>query len=78
MICAIAFASQLASAGASLPLIGALLGHSNPVTTARYSHLFQDPQRAAVEKVAAIIGAVGKDAKEPVAFPAKGGRHGRR
>jgi integrase len=49
------FASQLASAGASLPLIGALLGHSNAATTARYAHLFQDPQRAAVEKVAAIM-----------------------
>lgn len=30
------FASQLASGGASLPLIGALLGHSQPATTARY------------------------------------------
>ena len=69
------FASQLASAGASLPLIGALLGHSNPTTTHRYSHLFQDPQRAAVEKVAAIIDAAGKDAKEPVSL--KGGGHGR-
>ena len=27
------FASELASGGASLPLIGALLGHSNPTTT---------------------------------------------
>ena len=34
------FASQLASGGASLPLIGALLGHSNPTTTQRYAHLF--------------------------------------
>jgi integrase len=49
------FASQLASGGASLPLIGALLGHTQPATTARYAHLFQDPQRAAVEKVGAII-----------------------
>jgi integrase len=49
------FASQLASGGASLPLIGALLGHSNPSTTARYAHLFQDPQRAAVERVAATL-----------------------
>jgi integrase len=71
------FASQLASAGASLPLIGALLGHSNPATTARYSHLFQDPQRQAVERVAAIIGAAGKPTKEPVVLPAKGGHHGR-
>jgi integrase len=49
------FASQLASGGASLPLIGALLGHSNPATTLRYSHLFDDPQRDAVEHVGAII-----------------------
>jgi integrase len=49
------FASQLASQGASLPLIGALLGHSNPVTTHRYAHLFDDPQRAAVERVGRII-----------------------
>jgi integrase len=49
------FASQLASGGASLPLIGALLGHSQPATTARYAHLYQDPQRALVEKVGAII-----------------------
>jgi integrase len=51
------FASQLVSSGASLPLIGALLGHSNPSTTARYAHLFDDPQRAAVEKVGAIVNA---------------------
>jgi integrase len=49
------FASELASAGASLPLIGALLGHSSPVTTARYAHLHADPQRAAVERVGAVI-----------------------
>ena len=72
------FASQLASSGASLPLIGALLGHTNAATTHRYAHLFDDPQRAAVEKVAAIIDAAGKDTGENVeAFP-KGGRRGRR
>jgi integrase len=71
------FASQLASGGASLPLIGALLGHSNPTTTARYTHLFDDPQRAAVERIGAVIGAAGKHTEEPVALP-KGGRHGRR
>jgi integrase len=56
------FASQLASGGASLPLIGALLGHSNAATTHRYAHLFDDPQRAAVEKVGATIAAAGKPA----------------
>jgi integrase len=54
------FASFLVSGGASLPLIGALLGHSNPTTTARYTHLFDDPLRAAVKKVGGIIGAAGK------------------
>jgi hypothetical protein len=49
-----------------LPLIGALLGHSNPQTTHRYSHLFDDPQRAAIERVGAVIGAAGKPPVEPV------------
>jgi integrase len=67
------FASQLASGGASLPLIGALLGHSNPTTTARYSHLFDDPQRAATEKVGAIIDAAGKPAPDsPVKLKRRG------
>jgi integrase len=54
------FASEVASGGGSLPLIGALLGHSDPATTARYAHLFQDPQRAAAEKVGAVVVAAGK------------------
>ena len=66
------FASQLASGGASLPLIGALLGHSNPATTARYAHLFQDPQRAAVEKVGAAINAAGKDVAKLTPFKRPG------
>jgi site-specific recombinase XerD len=57
------FASQLVSGGASLPLIGALLGHSNPNTTHRYAHLLDDPQRAAVESIGAIIQAGGKPPK---------------
>ena len=67
------FASQLASGGASLPLIGALLGHSNPSTTARYSHLFDDPQRAAVERVGAVVTAAGQPAKEPTLIKRRGG-----
>jgi integrase len=71
------FASQLASGGASLPLVGSLLGHSNAATTHRYTHLFQDPQRAAVERVGAVIDAAGKgDVKEPTPL-LKRGRHGR-
>jgi integrase len=49
------FASLLASAGFSLPMIGALLGHTQPGTTARYAHLFDDPLRQATERVGAIV-----------------------
>jgi integrase len=59
------FASQLASGGASLPLIGSLLGHTNPATTARYTHLFDNPQRSAVERVGAVVIAAGKPPPAP-------------
>lgn len=49
------YASILASAGLSLPVIGALLGHTQPSTTARYSHLIDDALRAATEKVGALV-----------------------
>jgi integrase len=49
------YASVLVSAGLSLPIIGALLGHTQPATTARYAHLFDDPLRKATEQAAAII-----------------------
>lgn len=41
------FASVAAGVGTSLPVIGKLLGHTQPVTTARYAHLAADPVRAA-------------------------------
>jgi integrase len=49
------FASELVSSGASLPLVGSLLGHSSPVTTSRYAHFYTDPQREAVELVGASL-----------------------
>jgi integrase len=49
------FASVLASSGYSLPIIGQLLGHSQPQTTARYAHLTDAAQRQATEAAAAII-----------------------
>jgi integrase len=60
------YASVLASAGLSLPVIGALLGHATPVTTARYSHLFDDPLRVATERASAIIAGVGSAAVVPL------------
>ena len=64
------YASVLASSGLSLPIIGALLGHTQPATTHRYAHLFDDPLRAATERAGAII--TGKQSGEVV--PLKGGR----
>jgi integrase len=49
------FASVAAAGGASLPIIGALLGHSEAKTTQRYAHLANDPLRQAAESVAAAI-----------------------
>jgi integrase len=45
------YAAFGASGGYSLPIIGALLGHSQPQTTARYAHLADDPIRAANEDI---------------------------
>lgn len=45
------YASTAAGLGASLPVIGALLGHTVPATTARYAGLADDPRRAAAEAV---------------------------
>jgi integrase len=49
------FASMAVGDGFSLPIIGALLGHKNTATTARYAHLASDPLRAANEAVGAKI-----------------------
>jgi integrase len=68
--CRHTYASVLASAGLSLPIIGALLGHSNPQTTARYAHLLDDPLRAATERAGAIIS--GKPSAEIIAIKGAG------
>ncbi|WP_428488633.1 tyrosine-type recombinase/integrase [Rhodopila sp.] len=60
------YASVLASAGLSLPIIGSLLGHSQPGTTARYAHLLDDPLRAATERAGQIITAGNRPAAEVV------------
>jgi len=49
------FASVAASSGVSLPMIGAMLGHSSPQSTARYAHLYDDPIREASELVSDFI-----------------------
>lgn len=49
------FASILVSGGASLPLIGQMLGHTQVSTTQRYAHLYDDPLRKAAEMVSDAI-----------------------
>lgn len=48
------FASYLVSGGESLPIVGGLLGHTQPQTTARYAHLADNPLRAAANKFPAF------------------------
>lgn len=63
------FASVGAASGDSLLLLGKLLGHSQPQTTAKYSHLANDPVRAAADRISGAIAAAmaGRSAeiKEP-------------
>ena len=49
------FASLLVSGGASLEMIGKLLGHSQMTTTQRYAHLMDSPLRHGVNVVASIF-----------------------
>jgi len=46
----------MVSAGFSLPVVGAMLGHTQPATTHRYAHLLDDPLREAANKVGSIMG----------------------
>jgi integrase len=49
------FASVGAAANLGLPVIGELLGHSDPATTSRYAHLATGPLRAAADGITAKI-----------------------
>lgn len=49
------YASLGVQAGLSLPLIGALLGHTNQSTTARYSHLSEPPVHQAAHLVGELM-----------------------
>jgi integrase len=64
------FASVAVSGGASLPMIGRLLGHTQAATTARYAHLADDPVRAAAETIAGTI-ASAMGGKVGVRLPAR-------
>ncbi|AOG09236.1 tyrosine-type recombinase/integrase [Agrobacterium sp. RAC06] len=49
------FASIAVASGMSLPMIGKLLGHSQPQTTARYAHLADDPMKHAASLIGSRI-----------------------
>ena len=49
------FASVGAGSGLSLPILGAILGHSQPQTTNRYAHLAADPLLQAADRIASEI-----------------------
>jgi integrase len=51
------FASIGAGASLGLPIVGKLLGHSQPQTTARYAHLDADPLRRAANLIGSDISA---------------------
>lgn len=57
-------ASYGAGAGFGLPIIGKLLGHSQPATTARYAHLDNDPLRRASNQIGQQLAAAMGDGND--------------
>jgi integrase len=53
------YASALINSGATLALVGELLGHSDVATSQRYAHIYDDAARAATNVVGGIIDAAG-------------------
>lgn len=69
------YASLLVNSGHSLPIIGALLGHTQPKTTQRYAHLADDPLREATGRVDAQLAALsGRKPAEAEVVPLPGRR----
>jgi integrase len=74
-------ASVGAGLGLGLPIIGKLLGHTQPSTTARYAHLDTDPVRRASEHIGSQLAAAMGDLKphpKGEIIPMQGGRTRRR
>ncbi len=63
-------ASMANSLGYSMPMIGALLGHTQVQTTLRYAHLASDHLRKAAEDISAKIASVSEEAMTPPPAPA--------
>jgi integrase len=73
------YASYVVSSGWNLPIVGKLLGHTQAVTTQRYSHVLDHPLREATEYVGRIFASAGTGAEFVSSretyrrLPAKGG-----
>jgi integrase len=70
-------ASVGAGLGLGLPIIGKLLGHTQPSTTARYAHLDADPLRRASDHIGSRLAAAMGDVKPPRAEIVPGTAAGR-
>ena len=68
------FASVGAGASLGLPIIGKLLGHTQPSTTARYAHLDANPIRRAVETITETI-TIAMSGRAPVGAPKEEGEN---
>lgn len=51
------FASVGVGSGMGLPIVGKLLGHASPATTARYAHIAEDASRRALNTIESAIAA---------------------
>ncbi|MGC4025325.1 MAG: site-specific integrase [Mesorhizobium sp.] len=71
------FASFGAGGGMGLPIIGKLLGHAQPATTARYAHLDTDPLRRASNAIGnSIAAAMGEPVTPAEVIPFNGKQTG--
>lgn len=58
------FASYAVAGGASLPVLGRILGHTQSQTTQRYAHLSDDPVRRTIEATNAVLSKTFTGAKD--------------
>ena len=58
------YASYLVSSGTSLQIVGKLLGHTLPQTTARYAHVADEALRNATNKFGEILQTAGSEGKQ--------------